>query len=145
MGVLTHRRCRSVSGFRSVGVPGRRSDCVPSRQPVQVGRQSAGFEMQVAPRSDLRIAQEEYAADYDDDDPQWVAVHPAPVVQPMQNGGGDDSDPGDLIPLVPAGHREPDEVAGQAGPAGMSDRVGEEPPDEIEHEVQHRADQHSEH
>src|SRR5260370_1595802 len=100
--------------------------------------------MHVASGSDLRIAEEKNAADQVDDDPQRVAVHAAPVVQPVQDSGDGDSEPGDLIPLVPACNRKPDEVAGQTGPAGMSDRVREAPPDEIEYEVQHRADQHGE-
>src|SRR5262249_38645900 len=140
-GGLARGHSRRVSGFLSVGLPGRRSDCVPSGRPVQPegGRQSASLQMPVASGTDPRIAQKKGDADNGDDDPQWVAVDAAPVVQPVQDSGDSESDPGHLIPLVPTRRREPDEVAGQAGPARMTDRVRDEPPDEIECEVQHRA------
>jgi hypothetical protein len=78
---LARRRRRRVSGFGTVGMPDRRSDCVSRRCPVQpqgrraaslktpCGRQAASLKAQVASGSDLGLAEEKNAADQLDDDP----------------------------------------------------------------------------
>src|SRR5580693_637009 len=128
---------RSVMKRRRLSIPLTMVECGSAAlQAVPPRRGWAGVgNLQVAAGPDLRVAQEQDAVDDGDHDPQPVAVDPAPVVQPVQDRGDDQPDPAHRVPLVPPGGRQPDEVPGQAGPAGVGDRVGEEPPHEVRDEV----------
>lgn len=111
---------------------------------VQERRRLGGRQASLGPGADLGVSEEQHAADQRDQDPDDVAVDLAPVIQAVQDGGCRQADPADGVPLVAAGDRKADEVAGEARPAGMADGVSQEPPDEVQDEVEHRADKGSE-